>query len=213
MNIDTNVRSVLDRDWHWPRKDKGAWMYLTNPKHLYFPFEIKTLCSRFSKVIQAGGHCGLYGYQYSQFFDNVYTFEPDTKNHFCLTKNLSEFSNVEIFNFGLGDKEELVSLNANVKNSGGISVDQNTPGTIPIKRIDDLNLDCDLIHLDLEGFELFALKGSIETIKRCKPVIVVETNESSDNYGYTKQDLIDYIISLGYKVVKEWEDDVAFSPL
>ena len=41
--------------------------------------------------------------------------------------------------------------------------------------IDDLNLtECDLIMLDVEGYELHALNGAIETIKKYGPVICIE---------------------------------------
>ena len=69
--------------------------------------------------------------------------------------------------------------------------------------IDNLNLPgCDLIQLDIEGYELKALKGAIETIKKYKPVICVELCESWLNrYENTSEDIYNFLHSLNYKLV------------
>ena len=44
--------------------------------------------------------------------------------------------------------------------------------------IDSLNLeDTVLIQLDVEGHEMFALKGALKTISKCRPVVAIEDNE------------------------------------
>jgi len=50
-----------------------------------------------------------------------------------------------------------------------------------------------IIELDVEGFEKPALAGALETIKRCKPILILETlpeedwlNENIFNLGYRK---------------------------
>jgi len=48
-----------------------------------------------------------------------------------------------------------------------------------------------VLHLDVEGYERQALKGSIETIKRCKPTIIVEKVPD-------KRWLMDNIYNIGY---------------
>ena len=64
--------------------------------------------------------------------------------------------------------------------------------------IDDLNLPgCDLIQLDLEGYEFYALQGGIETIKKHKPVIVIET-VWSERYGIKLNEIENWLKSLGY---------------
>ncbi len=39
-------------------------------------------------VIQAGGHMGIWPLRYSKIFKNVFTFESDTLNYYCLKKML-----------------------------------------------------------------------------------------------------------------------------
>jgi hypothetical protein len=87
MKYNLEHRTVLSRDWLWPTKDRKAWGYLTREENLYLPDKIAALSKNKRTVIQAGGHCGLYSYQYSNLFDTVYTFEPEEVNYTCLTEN------------------------------------------------------------------------------------------------------------------------------
>lgn len=55
-----------------------------------------------------------------------------------------------------------------------VSIDQITVET---GRLDDrypVNLDVDLVKIDVEGAEFRVMKGGMETIRRCKPVIIFE---------------------------------------
>lgn len=49
---------------------------------------------------------------------------------------------------------------------------------VPVKRLDDLRLDgVGLIKIDVEGHELAVLRGAAETLRRNRPVILVEAEE------------------------------------
>ena len=110
-------------------------------------------------------------------------------------------------NFGI--TPEFVKKLAEAKNE--MQQDTVNKNVTPIITIDSLNLsDVDLIHLDLEGYELFALQGAIETIKRYKPLIVLETNDLCNEFGYTINELESWIYSVGYKKTKAWADDCAY---
>ena len=204
-------RSALNKEWLWPIKDKKAWPYLTKEENILFPKVISNMIPNHRAVIQAGGHCGLYPYQYSSLFENVYTFEPEYKNYNCLVTNLKDCQNTVTYNLGLGNKLEKMGIKLDRKNSGKHMITDTSENAVSIITIDSLNLsDVDLIHLDLEGYELFALQGAIETIKRYKPLIVLETNDLCNEFGYTINELESWIYSVGYKKTKEWADDCAY---
>lgn len=146
--------------------------------------------------VQAGGYCGIFPKLLSQLFDTVYTFEPDPDNFYCLTLNCQ---NVNIIKnqAALGEKHEMINVVRRVDSNRGMNVVVPNYGdaalSIPTYRIDDLKLShCDLIMLDVEGYEIFILRGAEETIAKFKPVVVVEdTNmnieELLKKYGYTKR--------------------------
>ena len=54
--------------------------------------------------------------------------------------------------------------------------------------------------IDTEGYELFVLKGGIETIKKYKPILVVEFHNRNltQKFGYNLSTLEKFINDLGY---------------
>jgi hypothetical protein len=83
---------------------------------------------------------------------------------------------------------------------------------IPTLLIDDLNLDrCDFIHLDIEGYEYFALQGAEQTIKKHGPIIAVEKAGHEARYGLTWDHIQDYLVSLGYRIIDSYRYEVIFS--
>jgi hypothetical protein len=73
-------------------------------------------------------------------------------------------------------------------------------GKVPVFLIDDLNLPvCNLIHLDIEGYEPFALEGAKETLVRCRPVVAIENCEKwLVRYGNSLSTIEDFLKNLGY---------------
>lgn len=218
--MDREKKQLGDLELYWPvrskSKEEEAWSYYKNKEDRYFPKEISLLLSKKRSIIQAGGHVGLYPIQYSSFFDKVYTFEPNTLNFSCLRDNTANISNIIIHNVGLGKNNETVFLHTSKKNSGAHFITQESKNekreeTIDIINIDSLNIeDCDLIHLDLEGYELPALQGAINTISKSSPLIVLETTTAMHRYGYSEDDINEFMNSLGYKIFKQWKNDTAY---
>jgi FkbM family methyltransferase len=160
-------------------------------------------------VIQAGGNIGIYVREYANIFEKVYTFEPDPLNFFCLTLNVSN-QNVSKFQACLGDTHECVSINNTYSTygHGGTHV-SNNKGDIPTLKIDNLNLNiCDLIHLDIEGYEKKAILGGLETITRCKPVIVIENyGPWLQRYNTNLEEIEDILFNVGYKYILSIQGD------
>lgn len=182
-------------------------------------------------MIQAGGNCGMQVEKFAKHFDTVYTFEPDPVNFHCLVNNLP-YRNVIKLQACLGNKRSSVLLSLDPNNIGGhwvgnesgsieMNLDspilsgkvvKNVSGFVPLLMIDDMNLpDCDLIQLDIEGSELNALYGCSETIKKYKPVIVLELCEPWLNrYGHTPSLVHSHMKSMGYVLVDTYTTDYIF---
>lgn len=72
---------------------------------------------------------------------------------------------------------------------------------IPVVTIDSLGLDrCDLISLDIEGSEIYALRGAEQTISRFHPKLILEINEGAlQRQGSKRTDIWDWLHEHGYK--------------
>ena len=87
-------------------------------------------------------------------------------------------------------------------------------GPIPVMRIDDLGLTaCDLICLDVEGYELMALAGAIDTIRRYRPVVMVEDKGCSRRYGVEEGAVESWLVgAFEYRLAERVNRDVVLAP-
>lgn len=167
--------------------------------------------------VQAGGNLGVFPKYLSQFFQAVLTFEPSPALFPMLTANVPE-TNVIRMQAALGENPGLVGMQCIRRgNKPGIAHEGLThvsgEGIVPTLRLDALALPIlDLLYLDLEGYELFALRGSAKTIERCRPVISVEVNQNSGFYGISREDIRDFITGLGYRQLFRVQSDEVFAP-
>lgn len=194
--------------WYWPKSDIGCWEYLN--QYYDVPEKCSALVKNRRVIIQAGGNCGFYVRPYAKMFEHVYTFEPNALNFYCLNKNVPAL-NVTKIQSCLGSSNQLVGLRER-KNSGRHSVEVDAvTRTIPTLTIDNLGLEiCDLIHLDIEGYELFALHGAKDTIAQCKPTIILESVDNNQKFNYSNQDIVDFLKPFGYKNVGSVYTDLIF---
>jgi FkbM family methyltransferase len=196
------------KDLWWPRYDWNCWNYMhqyrTPPE---FFSELMTHVDSNSVMVQAGGNCGQYVRQFSQRFDTVYTFEPDPLNFLCLTLNCGD--NVIKTQACLGNDKKFVNIHKG-GDAGAIHVDGT--GNIPTMRIDDMHLPaCDLIQLDIEGYELFALQGAQRTIEQYHPLLMIEWCEDwAERYGTNKEMLDKFLNDLGYSQVLSHKADLIY---
>lgn len=195
----------------WPRQDES----LHGDCHTLAQLdtEVFPLVKLKHVAVQAGGAMGMWAKRMAQVFDVVYTFEPTPQSFYCLNFNCPE-ENIIAFNAAIGEKSGMVNMAfpehkkrsvAKKDNFGGFRCFPG--GIVPTIRIDDLKLPgCDLLFLDLEGYELFALKGAIETIKNYRPVIVLEDKGCSKAFGYEKGEVERWLAmgDIGYKTLKRF---------
>ena len=161
-----------------------------------------------STCIQAGGAAGLWPAYLSKHFDRVYTFEPEHENFACLVANCPQ-ENIIKMQAALGCTRGQVSLNLHTAEQHNAGAWYATPdGNIPILQIDDLGLDeVGFIQLDIEGSELNALMGAVETVKRCGPVVMLEEKPLPQG-GIDPSAARKWLEWYGYKVAGRVHNDV-----
>lgn len=166
----------------WPAKKKGNAGIRNDAEHIE---EFLEKVPNKRTAVQAGGCVGLYPIRIAQQFQLVHTFEPNTESYECLMLNLKGIGNIIPHKSALGDHagEATMRIVSSI-GSHQIETEENKNnkhfdvlGTenVEVCTIDSLSLDdCDLIWLDVEGYEIQVLEGAKETIERCRPVIIVE---------------------------------------
>jgi FkbM family methyltransferase len=178
-----NAVEINADGWLWPKGDVHC--YPTVKHELAEIPELLSFCSNRRTCVQAGGNGGLWVDELAKEFQSVITFEPDSINFRCLVHNVAR-DNVVFMRAALGSVAKTVGVDrwCGERNVGAHRIGEG--GIVPTIRLDDMNLqDVDLLQLDIEGFELFALNGAEQTIARCKPVISVELRNHAGFYGYS----------------------------
>lgn len=165
----------------WPKYSQHTYEGSKETKGMFSAIEPHLFSM--NTMIQAGGNCGLTVKEFSDKFKTIYTFEPDPVNFYCLNLNVQS-PNVIKSQSCLGKERKLVEMtNSGLESDCGAWYVSNestkSKGVIPTIMIDDLSLrDCDLICLDVEGFEYNVLLGATATIRNLRPIICLENCQS-----------------------------------
>lgn len=156
-----------------------------------------------------------------------FLFEPSKKSFFFLKKKFNNRKNIHLINKGIADKNLLMSLNANVAANASTFSDFNESVfyyklkqfllgkklTIKKEMCELITLDqfvernglnyIDLLKLDVEGFELRALKGSAKILRKTK-YVCVEITFSNIFKNYEKKEIDNFLQRAGFKREKSY---------
>ncbi len=152
----------------------------------------------------------------------IWAFEPNPESYRCtqITIIMNGISNVNLLQSGLGaetSKTKILTKDKKGVSLGGSStiidnIEGNGKGEeIQIVTIDDVipeDREISIIQLDIEGYEKQALMGALETIKRCRPILILE-----DDTKFTKSDWFkEKILSLDYNITQKLHYNTVIRP-
>lgn len=169
-------------------------------------------CRHARTAIDIGAHCGLWTVQLAKYFYLVEAFEPLPRHIECWHKNAGWKLSNKLHEIALGEKSGMCGMHVVEGLSGRSHI--NGEGSFQMKRLDDFDFqDVDLIKIDTEGYELFVLRGAEETIKKWKPVIIVEQKPNhGGKYGISDTAAVDQLKDWGYTVKHEMVGDYVMVP-
>ena len=162
-------------------------------------------------VIDAGANIGVCTLLSSNILGNkgkVFSFEPLKKTYHYLKRNvkISKHQNIKIFNIVLSDKKENIGFTDHyVSDINHVDKNQKTKvelidldSTLAKEKIEKINL----FKIDVEGYELFALKGAVNTIKKTDLIYFESAERSFNRFGYSAGEIIIFLEGEGFDVYK-----------
>tara|TARA_B100001750_G_C15496852_1_gene594756 strand:- start:1169 stop:1921 length:753 start_codon:yes stop_codon:yes gene_type:complete len=166
------------------------------------------LTNKHKDSIDIGANKGVFSYLLSKLSSRVHAFEPNPKMYDIL-KRMGR-NNILTYRVALSSKTGFASLlvpmdekTKTFSNEGATLSKVNVSGAnksvdVEIKTLDSYSFDnIGFIKIDVEGYEMEVLKGAVETLKKNKPILLVELEES-----HTKRpimNLIKEIEGYGYR--------------
>ena len=193
----------------WPTHDVTCLKVIWS--ELYSLEKVISNTPRKRVAVQAGGNVGVFAKRLAEEFELVHTFEPDEQNYECLKLNATE-PNIRTYEAALGATNGFTSLTFEDGNCGAHYVGEGH--YTPMVTIDSLGLEhCDLIYLDIEGYEMEALKGAAETIKRCRPTIAIEDKGLIRRYEAEVVRVSPWVAErFNYEIVASFGADILLKP-
>ena len=140
-----------------------------------------------SSVLIVGGHIGSLAIPISKSVDNCTVIEASPKNYELLSMNilLNNCENISVYNLAASESKGKIQFQMNSVNSGGskrlpinnkFMYRYDDPEVIEVESetLDTLleGKKFDLILLDIEGSEYFAMKGMPTLLANCRTLIV-----------------------------------------
>lgn len=162
-------------------------------------------------VIDVGAFIGDHTVFYARHAQSVFAFEPNPLAFECLSRNVEQFNNVRCFKVGLGAAPGRAALVTNTNAGMSALVAGND---IDVIALDSLNLsDVSFIKIDAEGWECAVLEGARKTIARCRPVMLIEINDSAlRGQGRSPAELIIKIEGMRYSMRNVYRGQPMFGP-
>ncbi len=149
----------------------------------------KTFIKPGDVVVDIGGNIGLTSILFSNLAGKVYSFEPSPSTFQIMKENLAraKTGNTNLFNLGMGDKEDVSTITFAKNNRSGAFVSNKIQPKqdhitehIKIVTLDsffkDVKEPIDFIKIDVEGFETCVIKGGMALLQKFRPVVTLELN-------------------------------------
>jgi FkbM family methyltransferase len=167
--------------------------YSVRPNEQYFE---NFLMIDHETFVDAGGFDGatteVFCSKYPKY-KKVFFFEPSHKSMRLAKERLKDFRDIVFYSEGLSDTSGVLSFDSDAGPASAIKT-TDTSSTIKVTTLDEIIKEpVSFIKMDLEGWELNALKGSKNHIIKDTPKLAIAVYHRAKDFRMIK----DYILSLG----------------
>jgi FkbM family methyltransferase len=189
-------------------------------------YQAKEFIKNGDYVLDCGANIGIFSL-YAAYLNEkgkIYAIEPVKETAEIMQRLLDffEVKNVKIIRKAVGDEKKKTFINIvpyQIRLGGSTLLDVNygKKEEIEVDTIDNIVKEekiekVDFIKMDIEGYERYALKGAIETIKKHKPIIVVSAYHLADDKKVLPEIVKSAYANYEVKLTKEAEEDFIFMP-
>lgn len=203
-----NIFNIANARFYLPNHEKDSIQRSMEITKMFWDMKAHNLINKYltnnATIIDIGANIGSHSIYWGlmRSAKKVYAFEPFNETYGILKTNIELNNLQEVIipnNFGLYSYE----TNARImfyweENLGGTSFTPDPKGGFYLKTLDSLALPdekIDLIKIDVEGAEVKTLEGAINTIKKHKPIIVIESFKN-------KNSVEEILFPIGYKLIE-----------
>lgn len=156
-------------------------------------------------AVDVGAHVGFWSMHLAKRFKSLQAFEPIDEHRQCWLRNMAPLrsagNNAILWSCALGAEKGTARFTIPPGSSGGTHISgHGGVDDIEVRTLDSFEFaDVDFMKLDCEGAELAVLQGAAETLKRCRPCVIVEQKQHimQRNFGVTGKPAVDFLESLG----------------
>jgi FkbM family methyltransferase len=168
---------------------------------------VPLFCDKEKIAIDVGANMGIYSYYMAKYSKRVIAFEPNTDLWRHLRRLLGPDFHLEAA--ALSGTSSTASMRIDTRNTGVGTIEEKNDlvcvgdrsavvrRTVETRTLDSFKFsDVSMIKIDVEGHEEAVIEGARDTIKRNRPVFIIET-EDRHNPGAPRR-LAETFSKLGY---------------
>lgn len=191
-------------------EDEGGSLHITKDEKEYKTWLLlKEKIKKNSTIIDAGANIGYFTILAAKNIlgSKIYSFEPvpKTREHLINNVFINKIDNqVKIEGIALTDKNGYLMITTNKGGRNHITKNNSLATKVLATRLDTYceknNIKkIDFIKCDIEGAELFFLRGAEKIINTQKPKIVLEIQETwTKRFNYEAKEIFDFLKSKNY---------------
>lgn len=159
-------------------------------------------------AVDVGANIGLWSWLMAWDFAELLAFEPVPAYAACWRQNVAGHAHARLEELALGEAAGTARMVCTTPDScGDTTVDVGQGGSVvgvdvPIRTLDSYELQhVDLIKCDNEGYEVFVMRGAAETLRRCRPTVIVEQKPGHGAaFGLPDDAAVQFLKGLGMSV-------------
>jgi len=201
---------------HWLWLDKNCW------KTLYLRYEADTVrilrenMRNGDTFWDVGANYGLMSLFASKLVGDtghVFSFEPAPESFKLLQRNTGSSRNISAFSYAVGNQDGTILMSVQGTSTGSslvkqvVELSQNYHDGVPIVEVpvslyrmdtllNKLSAKPNVIKIDIEGFEVEALRGAQQILKEVRPTLIIEIHPLQIEISGSRADEIFDILKL-----------------